>query len=187
LGLGIIALFFGFTIAAIICLILLLFVAFFFRNPERTIPSESDVIVSPADGRVIRIEKSETGLTRVSIFLSIFNVHVNRAPIAGKLVEQTYHKGRFHLAFDDRASVENERLALKIENGRSVSFSLIAGIIARRIIPWKKEGDTVAKGDRIALIRFGSRVDIELPEDCELTIAKGDRVHGGSSTIARWK
>jgi phosphatidylserine decarboxylase len=177
----------GLTILAVFCLILVLFVAFFFRNPEREIPSDPDAIVSPADGRVIRIDKTEKGLTRISVFLSVFNVHVNRAPIGGRLVEQTYHEGRFHLAFDDRASVENEKLTLTIQNGRRISFSLIAGIVARRIIPWKKEGDAIEKGDRIALIRFGSRVDIELPDDCQLTVAKGDSVYGGSSTIARWK
>jgi phosphatidylserine decarboxylase len=187
LGLGAITLFFGWIVLAIVCLLLILFVAFFFRNPERKIPDDPNAIVSPADGRVIRIEKTESGMTRVSIFLSVFNVHVNRAPIAGKLVKQRYHKGRFHLAFDDRASVENERLTFTIEDERSISFSLIAGIVARRIIPWKKEGDVVSKGDRIALIRFGSRVDIDLPAECELKIQKGDRIRGGSSVIAGWK
>lgn len=181
------AFYFGLTLLALFCFILLLFVAFFFRDPGREIPADPDSIVSPADGRVIKIEKMDSGLTRISIFLSVFDVHVNRAPIGGKLVRQTYHPGRFHLAFDDRASVENERLVLTIQNERRVTFSLIAGIVARRIIPWIKEGELVTKGDRIALIRFGSRVDIDLPEDCELAVEKGDRVRGGSSTIARWR
>lgn len=179
--------YFGFNVLALCSLLLSFFVAFFFRNPEREIPEDPNAIVSPADGRVIKIERTEGGMTRVSIFLSVFDVHVNRAPIGGRLAGQTYHKGRFHLAFDDKASVENERLTLTIQGEQSVSFSLIAGIVARRIIPWKKEGEIVTRGDRIALIRFGSRVDIELPDNCDLTIRKGDRVRGGSSTIARWK
>jgi len=186
-GIAAVAVYAGLTILFLLSLLLMLFVAFFFRNPEREIPSDPDSIVSPADGRVIRIEKTESGLTRLSIFLSVFNVHVNRAPIGGRLVEQTYRPGRFHLAYDDRASIENERLILTIQNDRRISFSLIAGVVARRIIPWKKEGDAVTKGDRMALIRFGSRVDIDLPDDCELTVEKGDRVRGGSSTIARWR
>jgi len=187
LGVAAVSLYFGLTILLIPCLVLTLFVAFFFRNPDREIPSDPSLVVSPADGRVIRIEKTQSGLTRLSIFLSVFNVHVNRAPIGGKLVEQIYRTGQFHLAYDDRASVENERMDLTIQAERQISFSIIAGVVARRIVPWKKEGDTVAKGDRIALIRFGSRVDIDLPDDCELMVKKGDRVRGGSSTLARWK
>jgi len=186
-GVALASFYFGLTVVSIPLLLLMLFVAFFFRNPEREIPSDPDAIVSPADGRVIRIEQSESGLIRLSIFLSVFDVHVNRAPIGGRLVEQNYRSGRFHLAYDDRASIENEQLTLTIENGRRISLSLIAGLVARRIVPWKKAGDIVVKGDRIALIRFGSRVDIELPEDCELLVKKGDRVRGGSSTIARWR
>ena len=125
--------------------------------------------------------------TWVSIFLSVFDVHVNRAPIAGKLVRQVYVPGHFHLAYDDRASVENERLELTIENGRRIDFTLIAGLVARRIVPWKKEGEVVGKGDRIALIRFGSRVDIDLPGDCEVLVKEGDRLRGGSSRVARWR
>ena len=186
LSVAAISFFFEWGLVALVFLLLALFVGYFFRNPEREVPSDPDLIVSPADGRVIRITP-ESGLTRLSIFLSVFDVHVNRAPIAGRLVQQTYRSGRFHLAFDDRASIENEQLVLTIKDDRRITFSLIAGIVARRIIPWKKEGDVVAKGDRIALIRFGSRVDVELPEDCELAVEKGDRVRAGSSVIARWR
>ncbi|MEE8585726.1 MAG: phosphatidylserine decarboxylase, partial [Acidobacteriota bacterium] len=125
---------------------------------------------------------------RLSIFLSIFDVHVSRAPIEGEIESQQYRPGRFLLAFDERASVENEQLALTIANGgRRLRFSLIAGLVARRIVPWKKTGDRVAKGDRIGLIRFGSRVDVYLPAGCKPVVKRGDRVRGGASIIARWE
>ncbi|MFB3905932.1 MAG: phosphatidylserine decarboxylase [Acidobacteriota bacterium] len=163
------------------------FVAFFFRDPDRAIPADSQVVVSPADGKVIRIRQEEDGSTRLSIFLSVFDVHVNRAPIEGTIVRQDYRPGKFFIASDDRASVQNEQLVITIRGERELSFALIAGIVARRIIPWKKPGDAVNKGDRIALIRFGSRVDMILPHNCDLLAKKGDRVCSGRSIIARWK
>jgi phosphatidylserine decarboxylase len=163
------------------------FVAFFFRDPDRVIPADSEAIVSPADGKVIRVQKEADGSTRLSIFLSVFNVHVNRAPIQGTIVHQDYRPGKFYIASDERASVQNEQLVITIRGERELSFALIAGIVARRIVPWKKPGDAVNKGDRIALIRFGSRVDMILPENCGLVAQKGDRVYSGKSIIARWK
>ncbi len=163
------------------------FVVFFFRDPDRLIPADSQAVVSPADGKVIRIQPEADGSTRLSIFLSVFNVHVNRAPIEGKIVRQDYRPGKFFIASDERASVQNEQLVITIRGERELSFALIAGIVARRIVPWKKPGDAVSKGDRIALIRFGSRVDIILPENCGLLAKKGDRVYSGRSIIARWK
>lgn len=162
------------------------FVAFFFRDPERQIPADPRAIVSPADGKVIRLQETEAGYKKLVIFLSVFDVHVNRAPIEGRIVEQKYQPGRFRLAFDDRASVENEQLILTLAGKRSLTFSLIAGLLARRIVAWKRKGDAVAKGDRIGLIRFGSRVDVFLPRDCRLAVKEGDRVKGGSSIIAYW-
>lgn len=163
------------------------FVAWFFRNPERVIPQDPLGIVSPGDGKVIKVESREDG-TFLSIFLSVFNVHINRAPIAGTLTQVEHRSGRFLAAFDHRASVENERLLLTIENdGRRLSFALVAGLVARRIVPWKKAGEVVAKGDRIGLIRFGSRVDIILPADCSPSVQVGDRVSGGATIIARWR
>ena len=179
-------LYFGVPFVALLLLLPAVFVAYFFRNPDREIPTDPNLVVSPADGKVIRVTPQD-GVTRVSIFLSVFDVHVNRAPIAGRLVRQVYVPGRFHLAYDDRASVENERLELTIENGHRIDFTLIAGLVARRIVPWKKEGEVVEKGDRIALIRFGSRVDIDLPADCEVLVKQGDRLRGGSSGVARWR
>jgi len=166
--------------------ILSAFVAYFFRNPKRSIPDDPDVIVSPADGKVIRLER-QGDQWNLSIFLSIFDVHVNRAPIEGTIVRKDYRPGKFRLAFDERASVENEKVTITIEGERKLTFSLIAGLVARRIRVWKNEGDHVKKGDRIGLIRFGSRVDVSFPPECDIVVTKGDRVYGGSSVLARWK
>lgn len=173
---------FGWYLAVVPLVILAGFVLFFFRDPDRVIPSDPDALVSPADGKVIRVLPEE-GVTRVVIFLSVFNVHVNRAPVAGTVEECRHQPGKFHLAFDDRASLENEQLVFRIGGLR---FALIAGLVARRIIPWKQVGDQVRKGDRIALIRFGSRVDILIPAGAAIQVAVGDRVRAGSSIIARW-
>ncbi len=163
------------------------FVAFFFRDPARVIPEDPDSIVSPADGKVIRLDGLAGGETRLSIFLSVFDVHVNRAPIDGQLVRQVYRRGKFLLAFDDRATLENEQLQVTLRGEREISFSLIAGLVARRIVPWKKVGEQVRRGDRIGLIRFGSRVDIIIPGSCRLNVKMGDRVKGGSSILAFWE
>jgi len=170
---------------ALVMLALALFVAYFFRDPERKIPADSNSIVSPADGRVVKIQETKGG-TLVCIFLSIFDVHVNRAPISGTIERQDYHPGKFLVAWDERASVENEQLRLTIGSGRSIDFSLIAGLVARRIVPWTKLNQRVERGDRIALIRFGSRVDILLPNQCRLEVAVGNRVWGGSTVLAYW-
>lgn len=178
--------YFGFTSIGIVFFCLVLFVAFFFRDPERRIPDELDAIVSPADGKIVRIDADEKGST-VCIFLSVFDVHVNRAPISGVITKRDHQQGSFLVAYDDRASVENERLELCISGDRELTFRLIAGIVARRIVVWKQQGDRVEKGDRIGLIRFGSRVDILLPSGCEVGVKEGDRVSGGSSILAYWK
>jgi phosphatidylserine decarboxylase len=156
----------------------------FFRDPERAIPQQPGLIVSPADGRVVRLRDSARG-TVISIFLSVFNVHVNRAPIGGSIRIQEYRPGKFLMAFDDRASVENEQMMWKIEGEASVTFCQIAGWVARRIVAWKQQGDTVKRGDRIGLIKFGSRVDITIPASFAVVVEKGDRVRGGSSILAR--
>ncbi|RPJ56375.1 MAG: phosphatidylserine decarboxylase [Acidobacteria bacterium] len=179
--------FLGWPVAAGILIFLAGFVAFFFRDPDRVIPADSRAVVSPADGKVIRIQPEADGSTRLSIFLSVFNVHVNRAPIEGQIVRQDYRPGKFFIASDERASIQNEQLVITIRGERELSFALIAGIVARRVVPWKKPGDAVNKGDRIALIRFGSRVDMILPENCGLVTKKGDRVYSGRSIIGRWK
>ncbi len=162
------------------------FVAWFFRDPQRRIPAEPCAIVSPADGKVVRVDPVSGG-ARVAIFLSVFDVHVNRAPIDGEIVRQEYRPGKFLVAWDDRATVENEQLRISLRGDFEVHFALIAGLVARRIVPWKKTGDRVNRGDRIGLIRFGSRVDILIPAGCRLLVKQGDRVRGGESVLALWE
>jgi len=184
-GLGaFVAFMWGAEWTAAVFLLVMAFTGFFFRNPDRIIPLGEGQIVSPADGRIVDVREVESG-TRLSIFLSIFDVHINRAPISGSIVAQTYHPGKFHLAFDDRASIENERMDWVLEGEIVLRFSLIAGLIARRIVAWKKPGEKVARGDRIGLIKFGSRVDITLPKNSRLVVKSGERVRGGETVIAR--
>jgi phosphatidylserine decarboxylase len=169
-----------------------LFNMYFFRDPERTIPENPDAIVSPADGKVVQIvrEREENffqkEVTRVSIFLSVFNVHVNRIPISGRVTYLRYIPGKFFAAFKEKASLENEQTAIGIEDeqGRRVLFKQIAGIIARRIICEVREGDTVRKGERMGMIRYGSRVDVFFESDSvELNVSVGDKVKGGETII----
>jgi phosphatidylserine decarboxylase len=178
------------TIAAGIALVGLgLFVFYFFRDPERAIPSEPDAVVSPADGRVV-VVKEETNAgrpgKRVSIFLAIWNVHVNRSPAAGTITKLEYRPGKFLAAWAERASAENEQNAFTLasEHGEIV-FKQIAGWVARRVVSWKKQGETVARGERIGLVRFGSRVDLWLPENAEIAVKVGESVKGGSTVVAR--
>jgi phosphatidylserine decarboxylase len=181
LALGAFAL--GMPVAGIFLLLLCAFVAFFFRNPRRAIPEDPTVIVSPADGRVVKVERVGN-VTKLSIFLSIFNVHVNRSPIGGRIEAMDYKPGRFRPAFNHAASVENERNIIMLSHGNmKLVFTQIAGLIARRIVCWKKVGDTVKKGELVGLIRFGSRVDVLFPAGTEVTVRVGDRVRAGSSVI----
>jgi len=169
--------------AAFLVLLLAVFVAFFFRNPSRAIPQDPRVIVSPADGKVVKVDKVGN-VTKISIFLSIFDVHVNRSPMAGRIETISYQKGKFKAAFNHAASVENERNIITVVQGDlKIVFTQIAGLIARRIVCWKKIGDTVTKGELIGLIRFGSRVDVLFPAGIEVTVKPGMRVRGGSSAI----
>ena len=180
---GALAIGLGLHIAGILLLFLAGFVAFFFRNPRREIPSDPRVIVSPADGRVVKIERVGN-VTRLSIFLSIFDVHVNRSPMAGRIEAIDYRRGKFKPAFNHDASVENERNTIMVSQGSvKLVFTQIAGIVARRIVCWKKVGDTVGKGELIGLIRFGSRVDVLFPAGTTVTVTAGARVHGGSTPI----
>lgn len=173
----------GFITAGILMSLLFAFVAFFFRNPPRTIPDDARVIVSPADGRVVRVERVGN-VTRLSIFLSLFNVHVNRSPIAGRIETIDYRPGKFLAAFKHEASTENERNIVMVSNGPiRIVFTQIAGVVARRIVFWKKVGDIVNKGELVGLIRFGSRVDVLFPAGTETTVKVGARVKGGSTPI----
>jgi phosphatidylserine decarboxylase len=165
--------------------LLAVFCAYFFRDPERVSP-EGPVAVSPADGKVVAILADSSASTRVSIFLNIFDVHVNRAPIAGSIKKVEYTKGQFLVASREIASSRNERNTVTIEgDGTSVGFSQIAGLIARRIVFYKKPGDRVAKGERVGLIKFGSRVDVFLGPEWEIAVKMGEHVAGGSTILAR--
>jgi phosphatidylserine decarboxylase len=173
----------GLYLASFLVMLLAVFVAFFFRNPKREIPADPRIIVSPADGKVVKVDRVGN-VTKLSIFLSIFDVHVNRSPIAGRIEAIDYKKGKFKAAFNHAASVENERNVIMVTDGNlKLVFTQIAGLIARRIVCWKKVGDTVAKGELIGLIRFGSRVDVLFPAGTEATVEPGTRVRGGSSAI----
>jgi phosphatidylserine decarboxylase len=168
---------------------LALFVFYFFRNPERTIPSEPGLIVSPGDGRVVVVKDEPFAGKpgkRISVFLAVWNVHVNRSPAAGTITRFEYKPGKFMAAWAETASLDNEQniFTLASEHGEIV-FKQIAGWVARRVVSWKKQGDTVARGDRIGLVRFGSRVDIWMPEKAEILVKVGDNVKGGSSVLAR--
>lgn len=177
-------------IPALIIVLLTCFVAFFFRDPERESPLGEGLIVSPADGKVTLVKEApgEDGERLVSIFLSVFDVHVNRAPIAGKITGLDYRRGKFLVAMDHRASVENEQNVVTITNGEViVVFKQIAGLIARRIVFWKHLGSEVARGERVGLIKFGSRVDVLLPANAEVTVRTGERVTGGVTVIGRIK
>lgn len=181
-----------FTPAGALLVGLGLFTAFFFRDPERAIPGDERLVVSPADGRIVKVVAAPDdhpigpGATQVSIFLSIFNVHINRAPIAGRIESAQYTKGEFLPAFDDKASLRNEQNAVIVADGTErLMFKQIAGLIARRIVFRKRPGDSVARGERVGLIKFGSRTDIFLPRGVEVAVKVGDRVQGGSSVIGR--
>ena len=175
-----------------VLLLLAAFMAYFFRDPRRAVPNESGLVVSPADGKVTRVEKlSAEGAdspTVVSIFLSPFDVHVNRAPIAGSVVDVTYTKGRFIAATSDDASLVNEQNALTIKGEHlTVVCKQIAGVLARRIVCWKRPGDRLELGERFGLIKFGSRTDLVLPPEVEVLVSVGERVSGGSSVIGRYR
>jgi phosphatidylserine decarboxylase len=170
------------------------FIVAFFRDPEREAPPKEDAIVSPADGKVIRIERLKgcsfigRDAVKISIFMNLFNVHVNRAPFGGRIREITYHPGRFFSADLDKASEENERNAIVMEDrkGRPFAFVQIAGLIARRIVCRVKVGDALKKGERIGLIRFGSRLDVYLPSTCRVSVEIGEKVRAGETTIGCW-
>ena len=175
------------SILIILPVIFLIFSMYFFRDPDRAIP-DGAVAVSPADGRVVSVKADAPGRTRISIFLNIFDVHVNRTPISGKIVDVEYHEGKFLVASKEGASAQNEQNVLTVEgDGTRVVFTQIAGLIARRIVCWKKRGDTVKVGERIGLIKFGSRVDVFFGPEWDVAVSVRDRVSAGSSIIARRK
>ncbi len=167
------------------------FVIWFFRNPERYFQDGANVVISPADGKVIKVEDIEMNdsisgkFKKISIFMNVFNVHVNRIPYNGKIEAINYHEGKFVSANLDKASSDNERNAIQIrtENGSAIWAVQIAGLIARRIVCWVAVGDAVKKGERFGLIRFGSRVDVYLPPDSRIAVKIGQKVRAGETPL----
>tara|TARA_Y100001980_G_C14507370_1_gene282916 strand:- start:581 stop:1237 length:657 start_codon:yes stop_codon:yes gene_type:complete len=173
----------------ILSLILLIFTFYFFRDPERVVPIGDDILVSPADGLITNITEIKEGkktYIKVSIFLSIFNVHIQRLPISGEVTKVDYIEGKFINATLDKASDENERLKITIKNGNNLFYvTQIAGLIARRIVNYVKPNENINQGERYGIIKFGSRVDIEFPNNFKLLVNEGQQCIGGETIIAQ--
>jgi phosphatidylserine decarboxylase len=190
-ALAVVVLLLGLWPVALLFGLLAAFMAFFFRDPERQPPSDPNVVVAPADGRVTRVQPvaaggSDRSATVVSIFLSPFDVHINRAPIAGEVTNVAYTRGKFLMATNENASLVNEQNALTIKGERiTIVCKQVAGILARRIVCWKRAGERVALGERFGLIKFSSRTDVLLPAGVEVMVAEGARVQGGTTVIGR--
>lgn len=182
---------FGWHYASYGVFFLALAVAGFFRDPERLIPNGDGLVVAPADGKVVSIAADSArgdGGTRVSIFLSPLDVHINRVPVAGAIMDVAYAPGKFLAAYKAEASKQNEQNAIQITDtaGRTIKVVQIAGVLARRIVCWVKAGDKLQRGDRFGLIMFGSRTDTYLPAGCQIDVAEGQRVKGGETVIGRF-
>jgi phosphatidylserine decarboxylase len=183
--------FFGIGWLTILFALITFFIIWFFRNPERYFQEEEKVLISPADGKVIKIEDVEVNGTisgrfkKISIFMNVFNVHVNRAPYSGKIETINYHEGKFFSANLDKASLDNERneVMIRAEDGRQVWMVQIAGLVARRIVCWVNVGAIIRRGERFGLIRFGSRVDVYLPEDSQISVKLRDKVKSGQTAL----
>ena len=180
----------GWYKAAAVVTALCVFSAWFFRNPGRVIPAGERLVVAPADGRVVFVGEVEeprylkARALKVSIFMSVFDVHVNRAPETGRVSEIHYNKGKFISANLDKASLDNEQNALVMETKQGrIMFVQIAGLVARRIVCWTKPGETLNRGERFGLIMFGSRVDVYLPPGSELRVRNGDRTRAGETVL----
>ncbi len=177
-------------LGVVLLLLLAAFMAYFFRNPDRSIPLEPGIVVSPADGKVtiVRPAGGENSESLVSIFLSPFDVHINRAPIEGEIVDVSYKTGKFVMATRDDARLLNEQNALTIVgNDITVKCVQIAGVLARRIVCWKRRGERVKCGERFGMIKFGSRTDLLMPSNVEILVHEGMHVRGGETVIARIK
>ncbi len=183
----------GWGFPAVVLLALTLFTVYFFRNPERIVPQGEGLVVAPADGEVIFVGEVDEDeylngrVQKISIFMSVFNVHVNRVPLSGKVVEMFYRRGEFFNASLDKASDQNEQagILLEDEKGRQILFVQIAGLIARRIVTYPVVGDLIKVGQRYGLIRFGSRVDVYLPLDADIDVVLGDKTVAGESILGR--
>lgn len=194
-ALAVLALLLGWRAMGLVMAVLTTGVAAFFRDPERIIPSGDGLVVSPADGRVVTVAPVQgdglfpDAVTRISIFLSPLDVHINRAPVAGRIDDVRYQAGKFLPAYNEDAARYNEQNALRIvdERERNCGVVQIAGILARRIICRSKLGDLLARGERFGLIMFGSRTDIYLPQGCRIEATEGQRVKGGETIIGRFQ
>jgi len=177
-------------VPALVGLCLSLFITYFIRNPERAVPEDENAVVAPADGVIIylgqsREEHLNSEMTKISIFMSVFNVHINRAPISGRVSETFYTSGKFLDVRDERATFENERAGLVLESslGKRIAVVQVAGLIARRIVCYLHKGDAVKRGERYGLIRFGSRLDVYLPRDADVRVAVGDKTVAGETVL----
>jgi phosphatidylserine decarboxylase len=181
----------GWAVLTLILLGLTLFTVYFFRNPDRIVPVGEKLLVAPADGKVIYVGDAredryfKAPATKISIFMNVFNVHVNRVPCSGKVVEMFYNRGQFLNASLDKAGLENEQagILLETEAGQRVLFVQIAGLIARRIVTYPVVGDLLERGMRYGLIRFGSRVDIYLPKSCDIQVTLGEKTVAGETVL----
>jgi len=182
-------------IPAVLFSLVTLFIVWFFRNPERSVPPGEKNVISPADGKIIDVREVQENrilnkrMLKISIFMNLFNVHVNRLPCTGKVVDIVYNPGKFVSANLDKASLENEQNAVVLETpaGEKIIFIQIAGLIARRIVCWLRKGQYVKRGERFGLIRFGSRVDVYLPVGTDVRVSLGDKVKAGESILAVMK
>jgi len=185
------AAFFGVAWLTILLAALTIFIIAFFRDPQRHFQAAEKLVISPADGKVIKMEEVDVRgamagrFKKISIFMNVFNVHVNRAPYEGTIEKISYHPGKFVSANLDKASTENERneVLIRTEDGRAIWTVQIAGLIARRIVCWIREGETLAKGERFGMIRFGSRVDVFLPADSRVVVRLNDKVRAGQTPL----
>jgi len=181
----------GYDIIALITLFLTGFVVYFFRDPERISPNDEDVVVAPADGKIILIEKIfddrfvNDHVYKISIFMSVFDVHVNRIPFAGKIEKIQYAAGSFYAANTDQGGLANEHCGVILTTEKDFRYAVvqIAGLIARRIVCWVEKGDTIERGKRFGMIRFGSRVDLYLPQNMQIEVSTGQRVKAGETVI----
>ncbi len=177
-------------VIALAAFCLTLFVAFFFRNPERIPPADENAVVAPADGKIIYLGKAPeehvgAEMQKISIFMSVFNVHINRSPISGRVIDTFYNRGRFLDVRDERATFENERAGLVMENtqGTRIVVVQVAGLIARRIVCYLRRGDNIRRGARYGLIRFGSRLDVFLPPEADIRVKVGDKTVAGETVL----
>lgn len=181
----------GWGLLTVLCLLLTLFALYFFRNPERHSPEDPLAVAAPADGRIVFVgtvrenRYSQADAIKVSIFMSVFDVHVNRIPFSGKVVDMFYNRGEYFNAALDKASLQNEQagILLETDTGKRLLFVQIAGLIARRIVTYPRIGDLLTRGQRYGLIRFGSRVDIYLPADFEVIVRIGERTVAGETVL----